>query len=62
MPVSFSDLQLAFQFVTSGGMGENEAYLAFSQKLGLEANRRPLANNLSPRNANTSSAAVAQEP
>jgi len=27
MPVSFSDLQLAFEFVTSGGMGENEAYL-----------------------------------
>ena len=28
MPVSFSDLQLAFEFVSSGGMGENEAYLA----------------------------------
>jgi hypothetical protein len=27
MPVSFSDRQLAFEFVTSGGMGENEAYL-----------------------------------
>ena len=27
MPVSFSDLQLAFEFVNSGGMGENEAYL-----------------------------------
>jgi hypothetical protein len=27
MPVNFSDLQLAFEFVTSGGMGENEAYL-----------------------------------
>ena len=27
MPVSFSDLQLAFEFVSSGGMGENEAYL-----------------------------------
>jgi hypothetical protein len=27
MPVSFLDLQLAFEFVNSGGMGENEAYL-----------------------------------
>jgi hypothetical protein len=27
MPVSFSDLRLAFEFVSSGGMGENEAYL-----------------------------------
>jgi hypothetical protein len=27
MPVSFSDLQLAFEFVSCGGMGENEAYL-----------------------------------
>src|SRR5207244_9319246 len=27
MPVSFSDLQLAFEFVSSGGSGENEAYL-----------------------------------
>src|SRR6516225_4048392 len=27
MVVSFSDLQLAFEFVSSGGMGENEAYL-----------------------------------
>ena len=27
MPVSFSDLQLAFEFVSSGGMGENEAYV-----------------------------------
>jgi hypothetical protein len=27
MTVSFSDLQLAFEFVSSGGMGENEAYL-----------------------------------
>ena len=27
MRVSFSDLQLAFEFVSSGGMGENEAYL-----------------------------------
>src|SRR6202035_6173434 len=27
MPVSFSDLQLAFEFVSSGGKGENEAYL-----------------------------------
>jgi len=27
MPVSFSDLQLAFEFVSGGGMGENEAYL-----------------------------------
>jgi hypothetical protein len=27
MPVSFSDLQCAFEFVSSGGMGENEAYL-----------------------------------
>ena len=27
MPVSFSDLQLAFELVSSGGMGENEAYL-----------------------------------
>src|SRR6516164_9283301 len=27
MPVSFSDLQLACEFVSSGGMGENEAYL-----------------------------------
>jgi hypothetical protein len=27
MPVAFSDLQLAFEFVSSGGMGENEAYL-----------------------------------
>src|SRR5246127_5074106 len=27
MAVIFSDLQLAFEFVSSGGMGENEAYL-----------------------------------
>jgi hypothetical protein len=27
MAVSFPDLQLAFEFVSSGGMGENEAYL-----------------------------------
>ena len=27
MAVSFSDLQLASEFVSSGGMGENEAYL-----------------------------------
>ena len=27
MPVNFSDLQLAFEFVSSGGMGENEAYV-----------------------------------
>ena len=27
MSVSFSDLQRAFEFVSSGGMGENEAYL-----------------------------------
>jgi hypothetical protein len=27
MPVSFSDLQCAFEFVSSSGMGENEAYL-----------------------------------
>jgi hypothetical protein len=27
MAVSFSDLRLAFQFVTSGGIGENAAYL-----------------------------------
>ena len=27
MAVSFSDLQLAFEFVSSGGMGENQAYL-----------------------------------
>src|SRR5260370_38480344 len=27
MPISFSDVQLAFEFVSSGGMGENEAYL-----------------------------------
>jgi hypothetical protein len=27
MAVSFSDLQLAFEFVSSGGMGEHEAYL-----------------------------------
>jgi len=27
MAVSFCDLQLAFEFVSSGGMGENEAYL-----------------------------------
>src|SRR5215467_13065030 len=27
MPVSFLDLQLAFEFVSSGGTGENEAYL-----------------------------------
>ena len=27
MPVSFLDLHLAFEFVSSGGMGENEAYL-----------------------------------
>jgi hypothetical protein len=27
MPVSFSDLQLAFEFVSSGRMRENEAYL-----------------------------------
>src|SRR5215470_6570574 len=27
MPVNFSDLLLAFEFVSSGGMGENEAYL-----------------------------------
>ena len=26
MPVSFSDLQLAFECVSSGGMGENKAY------------------------------------
>jgi hypothetical protein len=26
MAVNFSDLQLAFEFVSSGGMGENEAY------------------------------------
>ncbi len=27
MSVSFSDLQRAFEFVSSGGMGENKAYL-----------------------------------
>jgi hypothetical protein len=27
MAVNFSDLQLAFEFVSSGGMGENEAHL-----------------------------------
>ena len=27
MAVSFSDLRLAFEFVSSGGMGQNEAYL-----------------------------------
>src|SRR5690242_21855507 len=27
MPVNFSDLQLAFEFVSSGRMGENAAYL-----------------------------------
>src|SRR6202048_2835697 len=27
MPVSLSDVHLAFEFVSSGGMGENEAYL-----------------------------------
>jgi len=27
MSVSFSDLQRAFEFVSSGGMGENETYL-----------------------------------
>jgi hypothetical protein len=27
VPVSFSDLQLAFEFVSGGGMGENVAYL-----------------------------------
>src|SRR5689334_9628747 len=27
MAVRFSDLQLAFEFVSSGGTGENEAYL-----------------------------------
>jgi hypothetical protein len=27
MPVSFSDLQCAFEFVSSAGIGENEAYL-----------------------------------
>ena len=27
MSVKFSDLQLTFEFVSSGGMGENEAYL-----------------------------------
>jgi hypothetical protein len=27
MPVSFSDLQLAYEFVSTGGMGENQAYL-----------------------------------
>ena len=27
MAVNFSDLQLAFEFVSSGGMSENEAYL-----------------------------------
>jgi len=27
MPVSFLDLQLAFEFVSSGGVGEKEAYL-----------------------------------
>jgi len=26
MPVSFSDLQLAFEFVSGGGMSEKEAY------------------------------------
>jgi hypothetical protein len=31
MAVSFSDLQLAFEFVSSGGMGENEAYLTGSR-------------------------------
>ena len=41
MPVSFSDLQLAFEFVSSGGMGENEAYLdrqsGFAMDSALEA-------------------------
>ena len=27
MSVSFSDLQRAFEFVSGGGLGENEAYL-----------------------------------
>jgi hypothetical protein len=27
MPPSFADLQLAFEFVSAGGMGENEAFL-----------------------------------
>ena len=27
MPISFLDVQLAFEFVSSGGIGENEAYL-----------------------------------
>src|SRR5205814_7216111 len=27
MPINFSDLQLAFEFVSSGGIDENEAYL-----------------------------------
>ena len=27
MAVSFSDIRLAFEFVSSGGMGQNEAYL-----------------------------------
>ena len=27
MPVSFADLELAFEFVSAGAMGENEAYL-----------------------------------
>ena len=27
MPVKFEDLQLAFDFVSSGGLGENQAYL-----------------------------------
>ena len=27
MPVSFADLQLAFEFVSAGDMGENEAWL-----------------------------------
>jgi hypothetical protein len=35
--------------------------MAFSQKLGLDANRRPLATDLSPGNASTSSLAVAQK-
>jgi hypothetical protein len=27
MPISFTDLELAFEFVSSGGLGENQAFL-----------------------------------
>ena len=41
MPVSFSDVQLAFEFVSSGGMGENEAYLECTRWSASAANPPP---------------------